>query len=118
MVYVLRRGSTQVGPHRDDLQVLLGGRSARDFASQGQQRTAALALKLAQAQVLATGRGEAPLVLLDDCLSELDPARRRRVLELTAEFDQILLTTAGEVPRGGPEPALVVRLPAESAERG
>lgn len=96
----LRRGATQVGPHRDELAVLIGGRPARDYGSQGQQRTAALALKLAQAQVLAAGRGEPPLVLLDDCLSELDESRQRHVLELIGQFDQLLLTTAGEVPAG------------------
>jgi DNA replication and repair protein RecF len=96
----LRRGATQVGPHRDELLVLIGGRPARDYGSQGQQRTAALALKLAQAQVLAASRGEPPLVLLDDCLSELDDSRQRHVLELIGQFDQLLLTTAGEVPAG------------------
>ena len=96
----LRRGSTQVGPHRDELLVLIGGKSARDYGSQGQQRTAALALKLAQAQVLTASRGEPPLVLLDDCLSELDESRQRHVLELIGQFDQLLLTTAGEVPAG------------------
>ncbi len=96
----LRRGSTQVGPHRDELLVLIGGKPARDFGSQGQQRTAALALKLAQAQVLTASRGEPPLVLLDDCLSELDGSRQRHVLELVGQFDQLLLTTAGEVPAG------------------
>lgn len=96
----LRRGATQVGPHRDELLVLIGGRPGRDYGSQGQQRTAALALKLAQAQVLAAGRGEPPLVLLDDCLSELDESRQRHVLELIGQFDQLLLTTAGEVPAG------------------
>ena len=94
----LRRGATQVGPHRDDLLLVLGGRAARDFASQGQQRTAALSLKLAQAQVLAGLRAESPLVLLDDCLSELDEHRRAQVLGLVSQFDQILLTTAGPPP--------------------
>lgn len=96
----MRRGATQVGPHRDELLVLLGGKSARDYGSQGQQRTAALALKLAQAQLLSASRGEPPLVLLDDCLSELDESRQRHVLELIGQFDQLLLTTAGEVPAG------------------
>ncbi len=94
----LRRGATQVGPHRDELVVRLAGQRARDFGSQGQQRTAALSLKLAQAQLLAAGREESPLVLLDDCLSELDDDRQRHVLELVGQFDQILLTTAAEPP--------------------
>ncbi len=104
-----RRGATQVGPHRDELLTLLGGRAAREFGSQGQQRTAALALKLAQAQLLADSRGEPPLVLLDDCLSELDPDRQRHVLELVGQFDQLLLTTAGPPP-SGPPVASTVRL--------
>ncbi len=98
----LRRGATQVGPHRDELLVLIGGKSARDYGSQGQQRTAALALKLAQAQILTASRGEPPLVLLDDCLSELDENRQRHVLELIGQFDQLVLTTAGEAPAGVP----------------
>lgn len=93
-----RRGATQVGPHRDELRVLLGGRAARDFGSQGQQRTAALSLKLAQAQLLAAGREESPLVLLDDCLSELDETRQGQVLALVSQFEQILLTTAAAPP--------------------
>jgi len=106
----LRRGVTQVGPHRDELLVLIGNHPARDYGSQGQQRTAALALKLAQAQVLAASRGEPPLVLLDDCLSELDESRQRRVLELVGQFDQLLLTVAGDLP-AGMEAAKTVELP-------
>lgn len=107
----LRRRATQVGPHRDDLLVLLGGQRARDFGSQGQQRTATLSLKLAQAQVLAASRQESPLVLLDDCLSELDQSRRQQVVELVGQFDQLILTTAGEVPTAGGVPlARVFRL--------
>jgi DNA replication and repair protein RecF len=94
----LRRGATQVGPHRDELGVRLSGKAARDFGSQGQQRTAALSLKLGQAQLLAAGREESPLVLLDDCLSELDESRQQHVLELVGQFEQILLTTASEPP--------------------
>jgi DNA replication and repair protein RecF len=94
----LRRGATQVGPHRDELVVRLSGQRARDYGSQGQQRTAALSLKLAQAQLLAAGREESPLVLLDDCLSELDEDRQQHVLELVGQFEQILLTTASEPP--------------------
>lgn len=114
----LRRGATRVGPHRDELLVVLGGRRARDFGSQGQQRTAALSLKLAQAQVLAASRQESPLVLLDDCLSELDESRRRQVLELVGQFDQLILTTAGEAPTGSGVPfAAVFRLGPKGVER-
>jgi DNA replication and repair protein RecF len=88
----LRRGLTLLGPHRDDLKVLIDGLPAKTYASQGQQRTAALALKIAELRVLARHLGEPPLLLLDDVLSELDPARRAAVLELRQEADQVLLT--------------------------
>ncbi len=84
-----------MGPHRDELVVQIDGYSARQFASQGQQRTAALSLKLAEAQVMQQRRGEAPVLLLDDCLSELDPRRAAQVLHLAGEFEQILITSAG-----------------------
>lgn len=89
-----RRGATLVGPHRDDLSLLVNGVSVRQFGSQGQQRTAALSLKLAEAMVMRARRGESPILLLDDCLSELDPSRTTRILELTSDFEQILLTSA------------------------
>lgn len=91
----VQRGITLVGPHRDELVVEIDGYSARQFASQGQQRTAALSLKLAEAQVMQQRRGEAPVLLLDDCLSELDPRRAAQVLHLAGEFEQILITSAG-----------------------
>lgn len=94
----LQRGSTQNGPHRDDLVIEIDGHSVRQFGSQGQQRTAALSLKLAEAQVMQQQRGEAPVLLLDDCLSELDPQRAAQVLRLAAQFEQILITSAGVTP--------------------
>jgi len=87
-------GATQVGPHRDEVVVTVDSRRLRRFGSQGQQRTAALALKLAEAQVIGRRRGEMPVLLLDDCLSELDPARAAGLLELLAGFDQVLVTSA------------------------
>ena len=72
----LRLRQTVVGPHRDDLQISVQGISAQQYASEGQQRTVALALKLAQARVLAVETGAAPLLLLDDIFGELDPERR------------------------------------------
>ena len=76
----LRAGTTTVGPHRDDLSITINGVSARAFGSQGQQRSAALALKLAEAEVLREVFGEPPVVLLDDVLSELDAGRQDFVL--------------------------------------
>ena len=90
----LQRGATQVGPHRDDVEITADGRSLRRFGSQGQQRTAALALKLAEAQVIGQRRGELPIVLLDDCFSELDNRRAGWLLELLGSFQQVLVTSA------------------------
>ena len=69
-------GATLVGPHRDDLVFELGGRDLAAFASRGQQRTAILAFKLAQLDLLTELDGRPPLLLLDDVFSELDPTRR------------------------------------------
>ncbi len=91
----LHRGITVVGPHRDEMAVTIDGYAARQFASQGQQRTAALSLKLAEAQVMQQRRGEPPVLLLDDCLSELDGARAAKMVELAGQFEQILITSAG-----------------------
>ncbi len=80
----IRTGVTNTGPHRDDIEILINGKSARSFASQGQQRSAVLSLKLAEASVLRERMGEEPVVLLDDVLSELDSSRRDYLLnELT-----------------------------------
>lgn len=76
----LRAGFTSVGPHRDDIELRLGGLSARMYGSQGQQRSTVLALKLAEAQVLSQLSGETPLVLLDDVMSELDQSRQEYLL--------------------------------------
>ncbi len=77
----LRRMSTSVGIHRDDIGIAIDGKEARTFASQGQQRSAVLALKLAQLELAWQERGEAPILMLDDVMSELDPGRRRELLE-------------------------------------
>lgn len=71
---------TTIGPHRDNMEVSIAGISARSFGSQGQQRSCALALKLAQCQVMEETLGEAPIILLDDVLSELDKTRREYFL--------------------------------------
>lgn len=87
-------GVTLSGPHRDDLVLTLNGVAAASFASRGQQRTAALALRLAEARFMADRKGDLPVVLLDDVLSELDEGRRRAVLESLGEWDQLLITSA------------------------
>jgi DNA replication and repair protein RecF len=86
-------GTTLAGPHRDDLAFLAESRDLRTFGSRGQQRTAALALKLAEVQMMREITGESPLLLLDDVMSELDEARRRALLDALAGVDQALVTT-------------------------
>lgn len=87
----LRLGYTTVGPHRDDMVVLSENVDLRSFGSQGQQRTASLALKLAETQVIELKTGEKPILILDDVLSELDPKRREQLLK-QARVQQTLLT--------------------------
>jgi len=87
-----RRQVTLVGPHRDDIAIWVAGRDARLYASQGQQRTAVLALKLAELQFMTEEIGEAPVLLLDDVASELDPNRRNYLLAVVQEGVQSFIT--------------------------
>ena len=87
-----RLRQTSVGPHRDDLALFLNDRDS-EFASEGQQRSAALALKLAQARLLEAHAGKPPLLLLDDIFGELDPARRNALLQNLPAHSQRLITT-------------------------
>jgi DNA replication and repair protein RecF len=91
------RRTALVGPHRDDLAFRLGGISLAAFGSQGQQRTAVLALKVAEYGVLTMRAGEAPLLLLDDVLSELDPQRQAAFLRGVGAFEQAFVTTTHAV---------------------
>ncbi|MBI3745359.1 MAG: DNA replication/repair protein RecF [Chloroflexi bacterium] len=86
-------GTTLVGPHRDDLAFELDGRDLAGFASRGQQRTAILAFKLAELDLLAALDGRPPLLLLDDVFSELDPDRRSHLVRRIAELPQAFVTT-------------------------
>jgi DNA replication and repair protein RecF len=86
-------GSTLIGPHRDDLVFSLDGRDLATFASRGQQRTAILAFKLAELDLLTAIDGRPPLLLLDDVFSELDPDRRGHLVRRIAELPQALVTT-------------------------
>ena len=88
----LERGSTGLGPHLDDVGVLSGSRDLRLYGSQGEQRLAVLALLLGEAAVIRERRGAAPLLLLDDVLSELDPGRRRALAGLLEGRGQALVT--------------------------
>ncbi len=88
----MRRGMTGFGPHRDDLALAIGGKEARSYASQGQQRTAVLALKLAEVEKMEETSGHRPMLLLDDVLSELDQKRQEALFAHIA--GQALLTMA------------------------
>lgn len=88
----LYKGTTGVGPHRDDVAIYINGVSARQFGSQGQQRTAALALKLAEIDLFYQKSGQYPVLLLDDVASELDEKRCRQLLSLVGEKTQTLIT--------------------------
>lgn len=88
-----RQRQSLVGPHRDDLALAVNGLAAGDFASEGQQRTLALALKLAQGKALAGARGQLPLYLIDDIFGELDPGRRNAVLRALPSDAQKWITT-------------------------
>ena len=89
----LRRQQTCVGPHRDDVTFLISGRDARSFGSQGQQRSVALALKMAEVELAAEILGSRPLLLLDDVMSELDAARRDAVVRFVGRGIQTVITT-------------------------
>jgi DNA replication and repair protein RecF len=89
----LWNGATLVGPHRDDLAFAIDGRELATFASRGQQRTAILALKLAELDLLSRLDGRPPLLLLDDVFSELDPARRSHLVRRVSELPQAFITT-------------------------
>ncbi len=87
----LELGATSVGPHRDDLIIEIDGKNARFFASQGQQRSAVLALKLGEAELLKNKYNEPPILLLDDVLSELDKKRQEYIIGLMGEC-QVFIT--------------------------
>jgi DNA replication and repair protein RecF len=102
----IRRGVTQAGPHRDDLTIALDGRELRVFGSAGQQRTAAIALRLLEAETLRARRGGSPVFLLDDPFAELDARRSAQIVELLADtgLGQTILAVPREsdIPNGLP----------------
>jgi DNA replication and repair protein RecF len=102
------KGQTSQGPHRDDLDLGLDGEGLRPFASQGQQRSAVLALKLAELQVLEEETGEPPVLLLDDVMSELD-ARRRNALVEGMGSAQVFVTCTDAAHVGGDMQELAAR---------
>ena len=88
----MRVRTTVVGPHRDDIEIVLEGRAAASFASEGQQRSVALALKLGQARSLESAADAPPLFLIDDVFGELDPVRRNNLLAALPSTAQKLVT--------------------------
>ena len=105
----LRRAVTTVGPHRDDAVLTINGMPARTHASQGEQRSLALALRLGAHELVTERAGSAPILLLDDVFSELDPDRSVALLR-AIPAGQALLTTAGVLPQGlEPEQVVTVR---------
>jgi DNA replication and repair protein RecF len=99
----IERGFTAHGPHRDELQLLLDGAALRAYGSQGQQRAALLALLFAERSLLAERRGRAPLMLLDDVMSELDASRRELLAGMLRDGGQAVITAteAEHVPGAG-----------------
>jgi len=96
----LRRMTSYTGPHHDDIELELNGMSVRAFGSQGQQRTAALALKLSELRLMQARTGDAPILLLDDVLSELDSHRRRQLMEHTGGVQVLITCTqASSIPQ-------------------
>lgn len=112
----LRLGRTSWGPHLDELKLSVGGRSLRRYGSQGQQRAALLALLFAEREALLAAHRVAPLLLLDDVMSELDPGRRERLVERLGPGGQTLIAAAAE--ESVPPAALrhLVRVPFASAD--
>ncbi|MPN01899.1 DNA replication and repair protein RecF [bioreactor metagenome] len=90
------RGSTGVGPHRDDLILTVNGINLRTFGSQGQQRTGVLALKLAELEFIKSETGEYPVLLLDDVMSELDANRREQLLTFIKDRVQTFITATDD----------------------
>lgn len=89
----IERGTTLLGPHRDDLLVYINGQEVKRYGSQGQQRTGVLSMKLAELDCMAQATGEYPLLLLDDVLSELDAKRQTLLLQVIEDKVQTFLTT-------------------------
>jgi DNA replication and repair protein RecF len=98
----IERAVTTAGPHRDDLDVTLSGAEARSFASQGEQRSIALALRLAERDLAAAVLGEHPVLLLDDVFSELDEDRRAQLGDLIMGTGQAIVTATSLVGLTGP----------------
>ena len=103
-----RLRQTVVGPHRDDIRILVEKNAANHYASEGQQRTVALALKIAQSRVFMLEEGTPPVLLIDDVFGELDPARRNSLLQhLPAEAQKLVTATTMQWVENGLEGPVV-----------
>lgn len=89
----LFKGTTGIGPHRDDIKISINDFDTRSFASQGQQRTAVLSIKLAEVEIIKKEKGEFPILLLDDVLSELDEERRKYLISNFNNLQTIVTST-------------------------
>lgn len=105
----MRRMTTSVGVHRDDVALLIDGHEARLYGSQGQQRTAALSLRLSELTVMRDEAGEWPVLMLDDVMSELDPARRRQLVKYLGGV-QVLITCTDPDDLAGAEIGVMFRV--------
>jgi DNA replication and repair protein RecF len=114
----IRLGRSSWGPHLDELKLSAASRALRRYGSQGQQRTALLALLFAEREALLRARRVTPLLLLDDVMSELDPGRRERLVARLGDGGQVLITAADE--ESVPPAALssVVRMPPQTESSG
>ncbi|MFN2604398.1 MAG: DNA replication and repair protein RecF, partial [Gemmatimonadaceae bacterium] len=112
----MKRGMTHVGPHRDEIELTLDGRELRMFGSAGQQRTAAIALRMLEAATLRAHAGAEPILLLDDPFAELDTRRSTRILELLEKggLGQAMLA----VPRESDIPGELMKLERFSIKDG
>lgn len=89
----IKLGFTTIGPHRDDIKFILNGQDVKVYGSQGQQRTVALSLKLAETEIFYKNKGEYPVLILDDVLSELDKSRQRKLINECQKMQTIFTTT-------------------------
>lgn len=112
----IRMGRSSWGPHLDEVKMLAGGKALRKYGSQGQQRTALLALLFAERRALLEARRVTPLLLLDDVMSELDPGRRERLVTRLGDGGQVLITAADEESVPGTARESVVRMPPPQTE--
>jgi len=105
----LKRQVTSAGPHRDDIRMLLDGMDARAYGSQGQVRTCALSMKLSELAIMTEESGEAPVLMLDDVMSELDPGRRRMLLK-RLEGVQTFVTCTDTEDLAGADVGRIIRV--------